>query len=223
MAQPVEHILCTFSVFSVHFPHNTNLLVFAMLLSLMYTLWYSMRMVTKQTTKKKYKRDANFVSIPFQTQLSLGTLGSGTVLTTSGGTGLLAAVLTEDLFIISMDTLITLRGLTAGEVPLYVGMAHGAYSVTQIAEALDAAQTGPDDVIAMEQGRRKVRRIGVFAESVLTDQVLTNLKPDRRTRVRFSVGSAQAINGWVRNQSGAALTTNAIVEFGGTIYGRWQR
>jgi len=177
------------------------------------------RAVIEVPRKSKFNRRKNFVAIPFNTQLALATLGSGDVLSIS----LLGAALGEDLFIISMDSYVAIRSLTAGEVPLFVGMAHGDLSVTEIQEAIDASLTDPDDIIARERARRPVRRMGVFGDGVLTHQTLQYNTDNRRTTVKFSVGDGHAINGWVGNESGGTLTTGAIVEWQGTIYGRWQR
>ncbi len=173
--------------------------------------------MTKKNVRRFKLNRKNFVAIPFTGQNVLGTLGSETVLAIN----LFDAVFGEDIFVISVDILSTIRGLTAGEAPIEIGFAHGDLSVGEIAEALDAELTDPDDIIAKERARRPVRRIGIFGGSG-TEQVLNDGNPKRVT-VKFSVGDGFFLNHWARNHSGSVLTTGAVVEFQGTLYGRWQR
>ncbi len=134
---------------------------------------------------------------------------------------LLGAVFGEDIYIVSIDWTAAIKNMAAGEVPIYIGFNHGDLSVAEIGEALSGQVTSPDDIIAKERSRRPVRRAGMFSlnqdDIVLYDGVL------RRTKILFSVGNGFGIQVWVRNSSGAALTTGASLEMQGTIYGRWQR
>ena len=168
--------------------------------------------------KTRRKRNRNFVAIPFTTQLSLGTLGDNLVLTQ----GMLSAVFGEDIFIISIDWLASIRGAATSQMPITIGMAHGDLATTEIAEALDAELTDPDDIIAKERARRPVRRFGTFGRSDLQDMSLNDGRV-ARTKIKLSIGNGFDCNLWGRNQSGATLTTGTIIEFQGTIYGRWQR
>ncbi len=170
-------------------------------------------------TKKRrnLRKNRNFVAIPFFSTITLSTLGDNVVLTD----GLTNAFL-EDLFIISIDCLWSIRGLTAGEVPIVFGFAHDDLNVTEIAENLLAELVDPDDIITRERARRPVRKVGQFARSGLTEQQLNNGLMERTT-IKFMIGDGHTMAGYVQNKSGAALTTGAIVELTGTIYGRWVR
>ncbi len=155
------------------------------------------------------------MAIPFQTQLPLLTLANGTVLVVAA-----TSALGEDLFVISVDSQITIRGLTAGETPIYVGLNHSDYTVAEIAEALDVALTDPNDKIEQERSRRLVRRIGVFAGPDVDQHM--NQGVSTRTKCLFTVGNDFNLEIFARNQSGAALTTGSVLEISGTIYGRWR-
>ncbi len=172
-------------------------------------------MIIKKKSKKNRK---NFVSIPFSTFITLAALAANTVIKSD----LLGSDLAEDLFVISVDALWTVRGLTAGEVPLGVGLAHGDYTVAEILENLEIEVISPDNLIEMEQAKRKVRRVATFAEGGVTDMSINDGKP-MRTRMLFTVGNSQNIAVWLRNNSGAILTTGATLQLNGTIYGRWLR
>ncbi len=164
------------------------------------------------------RRSKNFVAIPFNFQMGLATLADGTVILQA----MLASTFGEDIYLVSLDWGASIRDLTAGETPISFGLAHGDLSLTEVAEALDAEVTNPDDIIAKERARRPVRRLGVFGESLLTGMTVNDgiLK---RSKILFSVGNGFDLNWWARNQSGGTLTTGAIIEVNGTLYGRWQR
>ncbi len=163
---------------------------------------------------KRSRRRSNFVAIPFSVSLALSTLADNAVLTAA-----LMSAQTEDLYVISVDASYALQEVTAGEGPLEVGFSHSAYSVAQIAENLIAQQTGPGDVIAVEQSRRMVRRTGKFS-GLSTHEVLADGRKIR-TKCKFAITGSNNLDLWVQNQSDAALTTGAVVDVSGTIYGRW--
>ncbi len=169
--------------------------------------------------RRKSKNRSGFVAIPFSGSLALSTLGNGAALSAN----LLGAVFGEDIFIISVDIMFSMDTLTSGEVPIIVGLSHSDLSDTEIVEALVAELTDPDDIIAKERARRPVRKVGAFVvENSAGDIALNDGKPIRQ-KVKFSVGDGHNLDMFAFNNSGATLTTGAIVSFDGTIYGRWQR
>ncbi len=172
-------------------------------------------MARKRSKSKKNRK--GFIAIPFTAQLALSTLASLTVLDAA----VLSATWGEDIFIISVDSYWSLRDLTPGEGPIIVGFAHGDLSVGEIAENLNAEVTDPDDIIARERARRPVRKAGQFT-GLLANEALNDGKK-LRTRLKFSVGEGHNLAFWARNDSGATLTTGAILNLSGTLYGRWQR
>ncbi len=169
-------------------------------------------------TKRKQRRNRNFVAIPFEVSIPLGTLGNGIVICGD----LLGADLGEDIYVLSIDGLWSIRELTAGEQPIQVGYAHKDLTVTEIKEATEAEVTDPDDIIAKERARRPVRRAGVFAKGAEVDYTLAHGE-HIRTKMKFSVGNGHNICIWAKNKSGSTLTTGGFVQCSGTLYGRWQR
>ncbi len=162
-------------------------------------------------------RRGKFQAIPFQQALALSTLADDTVL----GVALIGANLGEDYYALSVDAQWAIRDLTAGEGPILVGFAHDDLSVSEVNEAITAEVTDPDDIIAVERSRRPVRKSGVFPVQN-THEVLNDGKTIR-TKLKWSIGNDHNLNCWVRNASGAPLTTGAILEITGTLYGNWQR
>lgn len=169
----------------------------------------------KQSQHRRRRKNANFVALPFSSQRALGTLGSEAALVEP-----FLATLTEDLFVISVDVFWQINTFTALQGPILVGIAHGDLSVTEITEALDASPSGPRDIIAMERARRPVRRAGQFNNQLAGDRL--NDGKAVRTRCKFLVPDGVPLNMYAVNRGSAALSvTDPIVEFNGTVYGRW--
>ncbi len=163
---------------------------------------------------RKRASTARFQVIKFNANLALTTLGSTTVLTQ------VLSALSQDFYAVSADCRWAIRGLTAGEGPLVVGYANSDLSVTEIAEGLDASPSSESDIIARERTRRPVRSAGTFS-GVATEEVLNNGKPIR-TKLKFNLANSLEVNAWIRNESGAVLTTGAVLEMQGKIYGYWR-
>lgn len=155
-----------------------------------------------------------FRVIRIKKALALSTLADNTVL--SGAVG---SALTHELYCMSGRLTITKRGGTTGEGPLLVGLSHPDLSDAEIQECLDAAYTGDEDIVTNEQRRRPVRTIGAFT-GISQDEVLNDGKPIKvKIHIRCEDGkSVPSI--WVRNESGAALTTGCTVEVFGDLYCR---
>lgn len=167
----------------------------------------------------KRRRARNFVALPFSSSKLLGTLADGVAIVSP-----ILATLTEDLFVVSVDVYWSIGNLTPGQDPILVGIAHGDLSVTEITEALDASPTGPRDIVANERAKRPVRRAGQFANPNATaqEQVALNDGKAIRTTCKFLVSDGVPLNMYAVNRSGAALsTTDPIVTFNGTVYGKW--
>ncbi len=180
-------------------------------------------MCARYTRRKRSRNSKNFVALPFGATLSLGTLADQAVVSTS----LLGGNLTEDLYAISMDVLADIGGLTAGEgEPALLGVAHGDYANTEIAEALNVILLGPGNKIEQERARRLVRKVGTFHGNDLNTQVQMKMigrDGSRlvRIKLKFMVQSGQDLSIFVQNLSQGTLTTGAVLKFSGTAYGRW--
>ncbi len=173
----------------------------------------------------KKRGNRNFVVIGVAGTQALGTLANDTVIKNA----LTSAVLEEDLYVISTDLSVTVTGLTAGEGhPMTTGVSHSDYTVAQVLENLDNEMLGPGNKIEQEQSRRSVRKMGVMhSEGGLsgsaTDLVAIGRDGSRiiRQKCKFLVSSGKALDIFMWNRSGAALTTGAIMRWSGNIYGRW--
>ncbi len=165
--------------------------------------------------RKRSRR--GFQAIPFTAIITLGTATDGTVVQSA------VIAFGEDFFVISADAVWTLRDGDAGEGPIDLGWNHGDLSVAEIAEALDAELSDPDDIIARERARRPVRRAGTVIPKVAGEDVQLNNGVKIRTRMKFSVGDGHTLDVYGRNRSGGSLAGGMTVVVDGTVYGRWQR
>lgn len=126
----------------------------------------------------------------------------------------------REFYAISADLYWGLDGLTAGQGPIIVGMAHNDYTDVEVAENLNlTGMEDPGDKIAQEQGRRLVRRAGQFS-GVSTNEVLNDGKA-KRTKLGFVITDGFSLGFWAQNKSNATLTTGAAVNVNGKLYGRW--
>ncbi len=177
-----------------------------------------MKLMPPYKKRRQKRSNKNFVAIPFDASITLGTLAAGGVIATD----IFGTVLGEDLFVLSIDGLWSSQGHTSGEGPIHVGFAHDDYTGPEIAENLGAELTDPDDKIAQERSRRLVRKSGVFMQDAATPQTL-NHGTSIRNKLKFSVGDGHNVSAWALNNSGATLTTGTVIRIVGTLYGRWQR
>ena len=125
----------------------------------------------------------------------------------------------NEIWLQSADISVSIRGATAGEGPIMIGFAHGDYSVTEINEWYTASNFLSADKVEQEQGRRLCRDIGTLA-NVSGEEVMNDGKAIR-IPLKMKIQSGQNLAFWARNSSGAPLTTGAVVEFNGKLYGTW--
>ncbi len=166
--------------------------------------------------KPRRKRSKNFVAIPFSEAVTIIDNLDGVVQLDT-----LLPALTEDLFIVSVDCRWGIANHTPQEGPLEVGLAHGDYTAAELIEFLDANVIDPDDMIANEHSKRKVRRSGLFS-GLAQEEVLNNGNAIR-TPCKFTVGDGKSFTYWLRNRSGAQLTTGTLLLIQGVVYGKWLR
>ncbi len=161
------------------------------------------------------RKNRYFVAIPFENTLALTTLAQDTVLTDPA-----IASLEEDLWIHRIDCQWAIQGATAGEGPITVGFAHGDLSVAEIGEAINAAPTGPSDIIQNERARRPVRKSGRFDLAAASESL--NDGKAIRTTGKMLISNGVAFNMWARNRGPGTLTTGASIKYGGVVYGTWK-
>ncbi len=163
-------------------------------------------------TSRRRRRRSGLIVVRAQGSVTLGTLSNLIVV----ASGLNPDGPNDTMWAISADLLLSTDGMTAGEGPLLVGIAHSDYSVVEIAEALAAGNFNQSDKIDVERGRRFVRDTGYFPV-IATHEVIGDGKAIR-TKLGFRVEAGQDLQLFVQNRSGVALTTGGIVKFDGKMY-----
>ncbi len=146
-----------------------------------------------------------------------GTLVLGTLANVTVGASSITGVADGSYRMISVRVVWTLKNLTASQGPLTVGFAHSDYSVTEVKEAIEsAASINIGDKVANEQSNRLVRVIGSFSGNTV-EESLNDGKPIK-TRLNWAIPIGQSVNAFAYNDSGAALTTGAIIDLTGACW-----
>ncbi len=120
---------------------------------------------------------------------------------------------------VSADLVVSLEGLTPGEGPITVGIAHADYSSTEIGEWF--AGTGgwsTADLVAQEVRARKIRQIGSFDGAAATETLNDGKKI--KVKLGFYIDDGQTLQMWAFNGSGSALTTGGVLEMNGAVWAR---
>ncbi len=172
----------------------------------------------KRRTRKR-NRSKSFVALPVDGAVGLGTLANNTVIKSNIHTG----IFQEDFYAISADMQVDVNGLTPGEgSPMSWGLSHSDYSTTEVEENLAVSLLGRGSKIEQERLKRLVRNGGLMdADGVIANTRLTEPKGQVRVPLRFMIQEGFALECWIKNRSGSALTTGATFSFAGVIYGRW--
>lgn len=163
------------------------------------------------------RRSKNFVAIPFDVAITVGTPAAEGF----SSENMFSSTFAEDIYCLSMDYMADIREHTAAEGPLQLGVCHGDLTTTEVGECLDAELLDPSDIIARERARRPVRNLGFFHGKDTDENLNNGIK--KRQQLKFRVDNGHVLEIWLRNKSGAQLTTGTIVHVVGTLYGRWLR
>ncbi len=161
--------------------------------------------------RKKWHR------VEFSESFALGTLadGAAAVSNLTGGSA------SDNFYATSVEASWSMEALTAGEVPIVVGLAHSDYSAAEVEAWIEnTASFSQDDLVAQEVSRRKIRNVGQFSDTDETDLVL-NEGNKFKTICKFLVNEGKTINAWAYNKSGSALMTGAVINIQGEIIGYW--
>ncbi len=147
--------------------------------------------------------------LPFTTDVLGGTLAADDVTVT-----LIADVFTESRRVLSVLLTIAMEGLTAGDGPIEVGVAHSDYTSTEIEEALEAGGAWDEgNLVAQEQAKRRVRRIGVLTG----EETALNEGQPIKVRLNWLIATGDTLQFWMRNR-GIQLTTGMEVAFSGVLH-----
>ncbi len=147
-------------------------------------------------------------------ELSLSTLAGNTPIK-----GAETQTLDESAWLSSVKAVWSLLGLAgvAGDGPVYVGIAHSDYNITEVEEWIEqGASWTRGDKVAQEEARRFIRGVGVFrnaadagAASVLNDGRMIT------TKCGWQLTTGQTVTFWAYNQGSGALTAGGVLHVNG--------
>ncbi len=156
--------------------------------------------------------------IHVEANLALGTLAADA----TASVAIIAGTEENGFLIKKLKLAVQYRSKTAGEGPLSFGLAQQLSNV-QIAEAIVARPTADDAVPLGEEANRKVFPMGVISrDGVVSDIGLPTMIEEVRGFPFREIDEGQALDFYVHNH-GAQLTTGAIVEAYGVMFGSWLR
>ncbi len=175
-------------------------------------------MANKRATRRRRmtfgSRTGQLAKIPIQVSQAVGAAIDGAVVKATLNN------FSDEVVILSAKLTWSLFGHTPNEGPLQVGIATDDLSVAEIGEALDASPSSRSDQVAFEQAGRMVRLAGVFDGQVADEKL--NEGRLLKTKLGFAVANNNDAVFFVRNLSGATLTTGSSVRVNGHLIVKWQ-
>ncbi len=157
----------------------------------------------------KPRRRGKVLKAKIINSIALGTLSNATVISDP-----VPDSVDERAFALSTELLVSTRGMTPGEGPIIVGVAHSDYTTAEIQEWID--NTGgwsEGDLVQQEISKRKIREIGQFPVTSAAE-VLNDGRPIK-VPLRFYLTQGQTLDCWALNRSGSTLTTGGVVLYDG--------
>ncbi len=159
----------------------------------------------------KRRRRFNLRRVRATPEQALGTLASDTVSTVA-----VTAASANRYRAMILKVTWSISNLTAGEGPITVGYSHSDYSVTEVKECLEAIQAvDPGDKISMERANRLVRVVGSLGPTA--NSQLNNGMPIS-TKLNWDIGIGDNVDIFTYNESTAALTTGAFINWIGDMF-----
>ena len=170
----------------------------------------------KTYSRNLRKRDPNFQEWPTNVGLSLSTLAGNGIIQT----GILTV--DDNIRVVSCELFWSLDGLTVNDGPIGVGLSHGDYQDSEISEYINAKPTTRNDKIQQERASRgrTIKKVGQFHGNAV-NQVLNDGKPIK-TRLFMDINQASTLNMYVQNMGPSQLSSGAVVELNGKIWGHWK-
>ncbi len=159
------------------------------------------------------RRRFNLRRVRITPEIAIGTLATDTALTSAISNTSPSAY--RAISVIATWALAGVMDSTEG--PLTVGYAHSDYTVAEIKECLEAAASiDMGNKIAMEQGNRLIRIVGVLPARS-GGSFLNDGKPIK-TRLNWLITQGDTVNVFVFNENTAVFTTGAVLNLQGDLW-----
>ncbi len=164
--------------------------------------------------KPRKRRRTPVKKLRVSESLALGTLGAGSIVTDN-----FDDVVSEKMFLLSLEATWALGEHTPDQGAITVGVAHSDYSSTEITEWLAASGAWDlGDLVAREQNNRKIRQVGTFAGALAQETLKEGLYI--KTPLRFIVETGQTLQSWAFNKDTSVLTTGSLVTIEGQVWAK---
>ncbi len=171
-------------------------------------------MVLLAKRKPQRRRRYRLRGVRITTELALGTLASDVAVVTS-----LTGNSDAQYRAISVSSTYSMVGITAGDGPITVGLAHSDYTVTEIKENMEsAAAISPGLKIEQERTNRLVRVVGTLRPAGVGLGSFLNDGEPVKTRLNWLLPIGKSVNLFAFNEGTGALSTGAIVHMSGKIW-----
>ncbi len=144
----------------------------------------------------------------------LGTLGAASMFTQD-----FDDVVSEKMFLLSLEATWGLAEHTPDQGPITVGIAHSDYTTAEISEwflATNNWDTG--NLVAQEFAKRKIRQVGQFAGALAQSQL--NDGEMIKTPLKFIVETGQTLQVWAFNHDTSVLTTGTNIITDGQVWAK---
>ncbi len=172
--------------------------------------------MARRRQRKKRRIDPLFA----EDVLSIGALAADDLV--AGGMLTASNVLGADYFCNSVDLSMSIKGATAGEGPLLIGIAAADYSDAEIEAWVEATTNSysPANLVEREIQNRFIRRIGMFDLSNASED--WNDGVPKRIRLNWLMRAGnQGLSLFAYNQGTSTLTTGAVISHSSEWWGRW--
>ncbi len=170
--------------------------------------------------KKRAKRSFNLRPVRVNSGMSIGALASADVISAA-----ITNNATNNMRVVSAHLAYTWADIQATiDDALAFGLAHGDYSAAEIEECLEAGGAmDKGDKIALEQSNRLVREVGQFSGlsgGVVGAGAAVNDGRPIKTKLNWNLSIGEALQVWVRNNSGVVYTTGSTLSTAGKLWVR---
>ncbi len=166
-------------------------------------------LVVAKTRKRGRRSRKRYLKV--QDSFSIGALAAGALSKED-----LPDTVDDKVFALWFKGTVAMSGHTANEGGFQVGLAHSDYSAAEVEQALEATGNWDEgDLVAREQGKRRVRTLGQF-EGIGVTEVLNDGKPVF-IKLMFPLENGTTLATWARNNTGSAFTTGTNFRLSGIV------
>ncbi len=153
----------------------------------------------------------------YQRIRTTGAVFLSTLATNTGVVLQPGATLAQEIRLTSAVIQFAVAGVTDGEGPILVGVAHPDYTLAEIEEAIESTLVNASDMVGREKANRRVREVGILSGN----GQLNDGKPLKVKLNWFVADGSIPLTYWAYNLSAGTLTTGGIFTVAGHLNCFW--